>query len=48
MFSPIKNALLEATRRNYLQGWPGFTQATIQKYIDVEEATMKGHLTQKQ
>eukprot|EP00957_Ditylum_brightwellii_P019112 1439473-Ditylum_brightwellii.AAC.1 len=46
MFSPVKKVLLEAARCKYLQGWPGFTQAAIRKHINVEEATVKGHLNQ--
>eukprot|EP00957_Ditylum_brightwellii_P036377 2754426-Ditylum_brightwellii.AAC.1 len=46
MFSPVKRVLIKAARRKYLQGWPGFTQAAICKHIDVEEATVKGHLNQ--
>eukprot|EP00957_Ditylum_brightwellii_P143557 10936637-Ditylum_brightwellii.AAC.1 len=46
MFSPVKKVLIKAARRKNLRGWPGFTQAAIRKHIDVEEATVKGHLNQ--
>eukprot|EP00957_Ditylum_brightwellii_P199569 15213254-Ditylum_brightwellii.AAC.1 len=46
MFSPVKKVLIQAARCKYLQGWPEFTQAVIHKHIDVEEATVKGHLNQ--
>eukprot|EP00957_Ditylum_brightwellii_P010819 820252-Ditylum_brightwellii.AAC.1 len=46
MFSPVEKVLIEAARRKYLQGWPGFTQAAIGKHIDVEDTTVKGHLNQ--
>eukprot|EP00957_Ditylum_brightwellii_P056063 4248806-Ditylum_brightwellii.AAC.1 len=42
MFSPVKKVLIEAARRKYLRGWPGFTQAAIRKHINIEEATVKG------
>eukprot|EP00957_Ditylum_brightwellii_P063721 4835806-Ditylum_brightwellii.AAC.1 len=46
MFSPVKKVLIKAARCKYLQGWPGFTQAAIRKHINVEEATVKGHINQ--
>eukprot|EP00957_Ditylum_brightwellii_P177966 13554968-Ditylum_brightwellii.AAC.1 len=46
MFSPVNKVLIEAARCKYLQGWPGVTQAAICKHIDIEEATVKGHLNQ--
>eukprot|EP00957_Ditylum_brightwellii_P188505 14350842-Ditylum_brightwellii.AAC.1 len=46
MFSPVKKVLIEAARCKYLQRWPGFTQAAIRKHINIEEATVKGHLNQ--
>eukprot|EP00957_Ditylum_brightwellii_P186362 14189870-Ditylum_brightwellii.AAC.1 len=46
MLSLVKKTLLEAARQGYLQGWPGFTQATIRKNVDVEDASIKGHLKQ--
>jgi hypothetical protein len=46
LFSQTKKTLLEAARRGYLRGWPGLTQAAIRKHLDVEDATIKGHLNQ--
>eukprot|EP00957_Ditylum_brightwellii_P151482 11535669-Ditylum_brightwellii.AAC.1 len=46
MFSPLKKVLVKVARHKYLQGWPGFTQAAIRKHIEIEEATVKGHLNQ--
>eukprot|EP00957_Ditylum_brightwellii_P108507 8276288-Ditylum_brightwellii.AAC.1 len=38
MLSRVKKTLLEAVRWGYLQWWPGLTQATIWKQIDIEDA----------
>eukprot|EP00957_Ditylum_brightwellii_P169628 12911414-Ditylum_brightwellii.AAC.1 len=46
ILSLIKKTLLEAARQGYLQRWPGFMQVSIRKHIDVENATLKGHLIQ--
>eukprot|EP00957_Ditylum_brightwellii_P208849 15359217-Ditylum_brightwellii.AAC.1 len=46
VFSPVEKVLIKVATRKYLRGWPGFTQAAIRKHIDVEEATVKGHLSQ--
>eukprot|EP00957_Ditylum_brightwellii_P012738 962828-Ditylum_brightwellii.AAC.1 len=46
MLSPVKNTLIEAARCGYLPGWLGLTQAAIKKNLDVDEATVKGHLNQ--
>jgi hypothetical protein len=46
LFSPTKTTLIKAAQRGYLQGWPGLTQAAINKRLENSEATIKGHLNQ--
>eukprot|EP00957_Ditylum_brightwellii_P151698 11552517-Ditylum_brightwellii.AAC.1 len=46
LFSPTKKTLTNATRRGYLQGWPGLTQAAINNQLENSEAMIKGHLNQ--
>ena len=43
--SHVKSTLSSAARAGYLQGCPGFTQESINKYIMVEDATEMGHMT---
>ena len=47
LFSPVKTTLLKAIKKGYLRGWPGLTAQAVQRNINVEEATVKGHLNQK-
>eukprot|EP00957_Ditylum_brightwellii_P004109 312049-Ditylum_brightwellii.AAC.1 len=39
LFSPTKMTLIKAAQRGYLQGWPGITQAAINKQLENSEAT---------
>eukprot|EP00957_Ditylum_brightwellii_P160319 12204046-Ditylum_brightwellii.AAC.1 len=46
LWRPCKTKLMKAIRHRYLQGWPGLTQASVWKHVQVEEATEKGHMKQ--
>ena len=43
--SHVTSTLSCAARAGYLQGCPGFTQESINKFITVEDATEMGHMT---
>ena len=47
-FSPTKMTWLKAVQNGYFRGWPGLTPDAIKKHIHTEEATIMGHLNQKQ
>ena len=45
LFSPPKTTLIHALKQNYFPTWPGFTAATVKRYLpDAVPATHKGHM----
>ena len=46
-FSPLKSTLTTAIKQGHFLGWPGLTEALIQRFLPNSIATAKGHLNQE-
>ena len=45
-FSPRKSTWIQAIKKGYFRGWPGLEAKKVNRYINIDEATEKGHMSQ--
>jgi hypothetical protein len=47
MFSCTKSALINAFKKGHLETWPGLTEDTTKKHLQITPSTAMGHMNQK-
>jgi hypothetical protein len=47
LFSPTKEAMLQAVKDGHLITWPGLTEDAINKHLKLTPATVMGHMNQR-
>jgi hypothetical protein len=46
-FNPVKSTWIKAIKNGTFAYWSGLTEHTIEKYLSISSATVKGHLNQQ-
>jgi len=46
-FSPVKDTWLKAIKHGFFESWPGLSYTDVNKHLQLQPATAKGHLRQK-
>ena len=46
-FSPVKDTLIKAIKKNHFKSWPGLTAKLVRKSLPDSVATAKGHMNQE-
>ena len=46
-FSPVKDTLIKAIKKNHFKSWPGLTAKLVSKSLPDSVATAKGHMNQE-